>query len=133
MRVSVLDGYAILALLFGERGHARIVSRFEKAAQEGRPLFIAAPNWAEVRYIVERKVGLARWREARATLLGLPLEVVSADQGLAEMAGAIKAGHKMSLADCFAAALAKRLGADLHTGDPEFAAVEGEIRIVWLT
>lgn len=96
-------------------------------------MFIAAPNWAEVRYIVERKVGLARWREARATLLGLPLEVVSADQGLAEMAGAIKAGHKMSLADCFAAALAKRLGADLHTGDPEFAAVEGEIRIVWLT
>ncbi len=133
MRVSVLDSYAILALLFGERGHARIVSRFEKAAQEGRPLFIAAPSWAEVRYIVERKVGLARWREARATLLGLPLEVVSADQGLAEMAGAIKAGHKMSLADCFAAALAKRLGADLHTGDPEFAAVEGEIRIVWLT
>ena len=132
VRDSVLDSYAVLAFLFGERGHARIVSRFEKAAQEGRPLFIAAPNWAEVRYIVERKVGLVRWREARETLLGLPLEIVSADQGLAEAAGAIKAGHKMSLADCFAAALAKRLKADLHTGNPEFAAVEHDIKIVWL-
>jgi ribonuclease VapC len=129
---SVLDSYALLALLFRERGHGRVVSRFERAVQEGRPLLITSVNWAEVRYMIERKLGVARWREAREKLLGLPLDVVPAGQELAEAAGAIKAAHRMSLADCFAAALARRLKADLYTGDPEFAAVENDIKIVWL-
>ena len=38
----------------------------------------------------------------------------------------------MSLADCFAAALAKAHKADLYTGDLEFKAVEHEIKIVWI-
>jgi predicted nucleic acid-binding protein len=36
----------------------------------------------------------------------------------------------MSLADCFAAALAKERRADLYTGDPEFKAVEADIKVV---
>ena len=38
----------------------------------------------------------------------------------------------MSLADAFAAALAKARKADLYTGDPEFRALVGALRIVWL-
>lgn len=38
----------------------------------------------------------------------------------------------MSLADAFAAALAKEKKAELVTGDPEFKALEDEIRINWL-
>ena len=38
--------------------------------------------------------------------------------------GELKVSRKMSLADCFAAALAKRDGAGLYTGDPEFKTVE---------
>jgi hypothetical protein len=33
---------------------------------------------------------------------------------------------------CFAAALAQRENAELFTGDPEFKAVEKEIKIGWL-
>ena len=36
-------------------------------------LMIAAGNWAEVRYIVERKVGFPEWLQVRARLPGLPL------------------------------------------------------------
>jgi predicted nucleic acid-binding protein len=93
---------------------------------------IAAPNWAEVRYIVERKVGLSEWLRVRARLLGLPLNIVPADRDLSELAGELKAVKKMSLADCFAAALAKREKAELYTGDPEFKTVEREIKVVWL-
>ncbi|MGB4780885.1 type II toxin-antitoxin system VapC family toxin [Candidatus Methylomirabilis sp.] len=132
MKRSVLDSYAILAFLFQEKGHEKILDLLEKAAQTDQPLFIAAPNWAEVRYMVERKVGAGRWSEVRHKLLGLPLEVVPTDQALAEVAGEIKAKRKMSLADCFAAALARQKKADVYTGDPEFKAVEREIRIVWL-
>ncbi len=132
MRNSVLDSHAILALLFQEKGHERVLELFERAAQGGRNLLTVAPNWAEVRYVVERKAGEGRWQEVRENLLGVPIEVVPADQTLAEMAGEIKATRKMSLADCFAASLAKQRNADLYTGDPEFRAVEKAVKIVWL-
>ena len=82
--------------------------------------------------MVERRAGVERWEEVRHKLLGLPLEVVPADQSLAELAGEIKAIRKMSLADCFAAALAKQKKADLYTGDPEFRSVERQIKLVWI-
>ena len=132
MKKSILDSYAILAFLFEEKGYEKVLELFEKAAQANQALLIAAPNWAEVRYMVERKAGTARWSEVRHKLLGLPLEIVPADQALAELAGEIKATRKMSLADCFAAALAKQRKADICTGDPEFKSVEKEIKVFWL-
>ena len=132
MKSSVLDSYAILAFLFQESGHEKVVSLFEKAAESDKTLLIAAPNWAEVRYMVERKAGAEQWQVTRAKLLGLPIEIVPVDQELAEMAGEIKATKKMSLADCFAAALAKQLKAEIYTGDPEFRAVEDATKIIWL-
>ena len=132
MRSSVLDSYAVLAYLFRERGHEAVVALLEKTAESGRNALIAAPNWAEVRYQVQRKTTSAKWDEVREKLLALPIEVVAATQELAEVAGAIKADKKMSLADCFAAALAKAHKAEVYTGDPEFKAVEHEIKIVWI-
>jgi predicted nucleic acid-binding protein len=38
----------------------------------------------------------------------------------------------MSLADCFAAALAKQKKIEVYTGDPEFKALESEQKIVWI-
>jgi hypothetical protein len=43
--------------------------------------------------MVERKVGPVKWKEVQAKLLGLPLEIVDADQ---ELVSEIKATHKMS-------------------------------------
>ena len=65
-------------------------------------------------------------------MLGLPVEIADADEDLAELAGEIKATRRMSLADCFAAALSKQKKAEIYTGDPEFKAVEAEIKVVWL-
>ena len=104
MKSTVLDSYAVIAFLFQEKGHEKVLDLFEKAAHADQVLLIAAPNWAEVRYIVERRVGAARWHEAWHKLLGLPLEIAPIDESLAELAGELKATRKMSLADCFAAA-----------------------------
>ena len=51
---------------------------------------------------------------------------------IARQAAIYKATHKMSYADCFAAALAKIRNCELLTGDPEFTAVENEIKIHWV-
>jgi ribonuclease VapC len=132
LRNFVLDSYALLAYLFGEEGHEKVVTLLERAADSGRNALIASPNWAEVCYQVRRKAGPARWAEIREKLLGLPIEIVPADQELAEAAGAIKAERKMSLADCFAAALALERKAEVVTGDPEFREVEDRLRVTWL-
>ena len=132
LKNAVLDSYAVLAFLFKENGHETVLSLFEKAVEADKKLLIAAPNWAEIRYMVERKVGTSKWAEVRAKLLGLPVDIIDADQELAEVAGALKTSHKMSLADCFAAALAKQKRAEIYTGDPEFRSVESELRIIWL-
>ena len=47
------------------------------------------------------------------------------------MAADFKSRFNFSLADTFAAALAKRHKAELVTGDPDFAQVE-EVKIGWL-
>ena len=55
---GLLDSFAVLAFLSGEPGYEKVLTVLEKAAETDSNLMIAAPNWAEVRYIVERKVGL---------------------------------------------------------------------------
>jgi predicted nucleic acid-binding protein len=109
-----------------------VVAALEKAATSSRKALIAAPSWAEICSQVERKIGPRRWASTREKILSLPIEIVSADQSLAEAAGAIKVSKKMSLADCFAVALAARVKGELLTGDPEFREVEESIKIVWL-
>ncbi len=54
------------------------------------------------------------------------------DRELADLAADFKSRVPISLADACAAALAKKLKADLVTGDPEFKAVAKEIKINWL-
>jgi ribonuclease VapC len=49
------------------------------------------------------------------------------------LAADFKSRFNLSLADAFAAALAKQYKAELVTGDPEFNAVEKEVKIRWLT
>ena len=132
MKSSVLDSYAVLAFLFKESGYEKILNLVEKASELDQVLLVTSPNWAEVRYQVERKLGRARWDETRPKLLVLPIEVVAVDRELAEMAGESKVIRKMSLAECFAAALARQRKLDLYTGDPEFKAVEKEIKVVWI-
>jgi len=56
------------------------------------------------RYMVERKVGATRWAEVKAKLFGLPIEIIDADQELAEAAGeiAVRGSIGMKLAKILA-------------------------------
>lgn len=80
-----------------------------------------------------RENGPADWDRSRSNLLQTPLHIVDAGLELAELAAGYKATHRMSLADAFAAALARQKKALLVTGDPKFKPLEGEIKIAWLT
>lgn len=128
----VLDSFALLAFLRGEAGDAKVAALLEKAGVRDTPLHMTEVNYAEVKYIVLRKDGGARWADVARDLPTLPIEFHPADRELADMAADFKSRFRLSLADAFAAALARKLKADLVTGDPEFKVVEKEIKINWL-
>jgi predicted nucleic acid-binding protein len=82
--------------------------------------------------MIRRKDGEAAWQTIAGELVAAPIQFHAADRHLADIAADFKARHKISLADAFAAALAKDKKAELVTGDPEFKALEREIKINWL-
>jgi ribonuclease VapC len=132
MAATVLDSFALLAFLRGEAGDAQVAALLEKAGERDHPLHMSEVNYAEVKYIVIRKDGAQRWEEIARDLPTLPIEFHSATRELADLAADFKSRVSLSLADAFAAALARKHKAELVTGDPEFKAVEKDIRILWL-
>ena len=131
-RDYVLDSYALLAYLEAEPGSKR-VSQLLEMAENGRcHLYMCIVNLGEVLYIVERERGLSKAPEILARIDELPIEIVDVDRTLTLTAAHFKAGCPIAYADCFAAALAKRLGAVIVTGDPEFREVEKTVKVRWV-
>jgi predicted nucleic acid-binding protein len=129
---KVLDSWALLCYLEREPGFEEIIKAFEEAVDTSRPLRMTVINWGEVYYQVARKYGDDRAQEIERLIDSFPIVIVDIDRDLAREAARLKAVKKMAYADCFAAALAKQQMAGLYTGDPEFKAVEKELKILWL-
>jgi uncharacterized protein len=132
MAAVVLDSYALLAYFRAEGSGKVVLELLDKAQKQGRKLHMTEVNYAEVKYMILRKDGPEAWEQASALLPTLPVEFHDVTRSLADSAADFKASNKMSLADACAAALTRRLKGELVTGDPEFKAVEGEIKICWI-
>jgi ribonuclease VapC len=131
-KALVFDSWAVLAYL-GDEASGQEVADLIAGAHENRiPMYMASVNAGEVWYIIAREASEAEADRAVDDLTRLGIELIDADWPLARTAGSFKARHKMSYADCFAAALAKDRKSDLVTGDKEFKQVEAEISIRWL-
>jgi predicted nucleic acid-binding protein len=128
----VLDSHALLALLRDESGSETVAQILERAGQRDQPVHMTEVNYAEVQYIVRRKDGDAAWTAIASDLKAAPIEFHVCDRLLADIAADFKSRFKLSLADAFAAALAAARRCELVTGDPEFRALEKEIKINWL-
>ena len=132
MAAKVLDSFALVAYFRGEPDGVPVKELLHKAAQADKPLHMTEVNYAEVKYIILRKDGAAAWEAATKVLETLAIEFHTATRALADAAADFKSRISFSLADAFASALAKEKKADLVTGDPEFKAVEKEIKVQWL-
>ena len=132
MPAKVLASFALMAYFRDEAGAETMENLLVAAGKKDSPLHMTDVNYAEVKYSIVKKDGAKAWEEAAKILQGLPIDFHSTTREMADMAADFKACFKMSLADAFAAALAKEKKAELVTGDPEFKAVEKEIKIVWL-
>jgi predicted nucleic acid-binding protein len=133
MPATVLDSFALIAYFRGEPAGVPVKELLQKATRTDKHLHMTEVNYAEAKYMILRKDGAQAWEEATKVLIALPIEFHPVDRELADLAAEFKSRVSFSLADAFAAALAKKHKADLVTGDPEFKQVEKEIRIAWLT
>ncbi|NIM17955.1 MAG: PIN domain-containing protein [Candidatus Aminicenantes bacterium] len=128
----ILDAHGLMVFLEKEPGYEKIESLFTSAVEKDDYLLITSVNLGEVFYIILRECGEEKAQEVEEIVQNLPLEVIDADWNLTREAAKLKAFKKMSYADCFAAALAIMHMGELITGDPEFKAVENQIKILWI-
>jgi len=131
-KAIVLDSWAVIAYLEGEAAAEKVADHIADAHENDIPLFMCVVNAGEVWYIIAREASVADADRSITELRQLGIGFVDADWMLAHEAGGFKAKHKMSFADCFAAALAKQKKAVLLTGDPEFKQVERDVTVSWL-
>ena len=131
-KAIVLDSWAVMAYLEDEPSGEKIADLIADARDTGIPLMMTVINFGEVWYIVARRTSEADADQTVLEIKQLGIDVVDANWDLTRQAAYYKSRHKMSYADCFAAALAKREKAQLVTGDKEFTVVEPDVSIVWI-
>ena len=131
-KTIVLDSWAVLAYLEDENPGKQVAEILASAHEHGTSLLMTTVNAGEVWYILAREVSETEAERTVTDLKRLGIQFVDADWNLTRLAAGFKAKHRMSYADCFAAALAKDHKADLVTGDKEFQQVQNDIRINWL-
>jgi uncharacterized protein len=131
-KALVLDTWAIIAYLEDEPSGQQVADLIADAHENEIPIYMTVVNVGEVWYTVAREVSEDDANQIIKELREFRIQFVDADWELTQEAARFKSKHKMSYADCYAAALAKIQKADLITGDKEFSPLENEIKISWL-
>ena len=131
-KAYVLDTWAVIAYLEDEPSAQQIADLIATAHEESIPVCMTVVNVGEVWYNIAREISEEDANSSVKELRDLRIQFVDADWELTQEAARFKSQHKMSYADCYAAALAKTKKADLVTGDSEFKILEDQIRIQWV-
>lgn len=133
MSTKVLDSYALMAFFEDEPGADKVRELILKAEEGKAKLAMNVVNLGEVWYSIAKTLSPSKADEYIQEIEGMAIEIVDVDWQLAHQAAKFKSHGKISYGDCFAAALAKNLKAELITGDAEFRSLETEMKISWLT
>jgi PIN domain nuclease of toxin-antitoxin system len=120
----VLDAWAVLALLNDEPAAARVEHAI--AADTG---VISWINLGEVIYRAIPRRGERRALDA-VRAVSRRLQVEDVDGALVTAAARLKAANRLSYADAFCVATARRHDAPLYTGDPEILALRDMVELV---
>lgn len=132
MTTKILDANALMAFFHNEPGADLVRDLILKAEDHGVKLLMSVVNLGEIWYSIARTTSPETADQYIQDIQGMAIDIVDADWKLTRQAADFKALGNISYADCFAAALAKVHQAEIVTGDKEFKALEGEIKIDWL-
>lgn len=121
--MTVFDAQALIAFLVEEPAASEVDALLRDPSSPSR---VGAANLAEVVDVLERRWGQSQDEISQRIdlLVAAGLEIVKVDEGIARVAGRIRATHyhrverRISLADCLALATAAWLDDRLATSDP---------------
>lgn len=127
----ILDAWALIALLQQEEPAAGRVHTLLNRAQtdEQIQLLMSLINLGELFYIVSRLQGKDEARQTIADIRQLPLTLLQATEERIFAAAQLKASHRLSYADAFAAAASLEFQGVLLTGDPELIALADHLPV----
>lgn len=128
----ILDSFALLAYLQDEPGAAQVEQILAAAARGDAAVAMSVVNLGEAVYITEREQSAEAAQALLAAFDQLSIKLLDADRVLALDAAHVKAQQRISYADAFVVALARRVDAVVVTGDPEFGQVEQLVHVHWL-
>lgn len=131
-KALVLDSWAVIAYFEDEPSAQEIANLIADAHEANVPVYMSVVNVGEVWYITAREISEKDADNIIQELHNLRIKFEDASWELTQEAARFKSRHKMSYADCYAAALAKVKNATLITGDKEFMSVEDQIKILWV-
>lgn len=125
----VLDTSAFIALDEREPGAEEVEALLAKAWLGEAEAHGSFATLTELEYIRTQEQDAQQATELLAFAKSQPVKWHHTDDALCSAAARLKAAHKVSFADAFVAATAKRLAATLVHKDPEFNALKGEIKL----
>lgn len=132
MKKYVMDSFAMIAFFEDEPGADRVALILKSLIDRKAQAYMSVINWGEIYYNTMREQGVETAEKVIGQLKQYPIEIVDADQNLTYEAAKLKGRYKIAYADCFAAALSRRLNAAVVTGDSEFEKLGNECSIQWI-
>lgn len=135
MANKVLDSWALIAFFEDGPSAGVVEDLLDQASNNKHRLFLSLINWAEIYSTTMQQVSVEVADKHVEMLRHLPIEIVGVapDIDMAKQAAIYMVRYEISFANAFAAALAKEKRCELVTGDAAFQALDGEIKLHWLS
>ena len=132
--IKIFDAFAVLCWIQEEPGSSCINHLMEEAEKKAIKIHISAINVGEIFYRLYKngksKVAASFLSDIKRKVF--PWQVVPATNMRVWEAAKLKGEYMISYADAFAMALAREMGGEIVTRDPEIIAVCNEGRFYWI-
>jgi len=130
----LVDSWPVMEWLKGRQPAAtKFRELIEKTLAGEIVLSMSRMNYGEVIYSIRKDLPPHLREQGLTAFLQIPMRFYSVDDQLVDEAAALKAVHKISYADAFAAALGIRLNVPVVTGDPDFIKLNPiGLRLYWI-
>jgi predicted nucleic acid-binding protein len=129
---SVLDSSAVITFLKNRSGAEKVAELLRLAEAGERELYMCVVNWGEVFYSVWRAGGKNAAEQVEYEISRMPIRIVDAGVELTKIAVEFKADFKLPYADCFVAAVAKLMNAEVVTADQDFLMVSQQVNVTFI-
>lgn len=131
-KAFILDSWAVIAFFEDEPAGKKIADLISDAHENGIPIYMTVVNVGEVWYITAREISEESANNIIKELGDLRIEFIDANWEITHEAARFKSMHRLSYADCYAAALTRLKKGVLVTGDKEFKTIGTQIEIQWV-